>query len=95
MTLTENGPSNNRRVRGPANQFDHCLPTPRKEQIMDLHELIIKAHAHAHAAELAVHALSPDAAWFELLKLQKLLNDQPELEPGGIAETPPPEGSES
>ncbi len=57
---------------------------------MELHELIINAHAHAHAAELAVHALSPDAAWFELLKLQKLLNDQPQLEAGGPTERSSP-----
>ncbi|MBA7668456.1 hypothetical protein ES703_76568 [subsurface metagenome] len=52
---------------------------------MDLNELIIKAHARAHAAELAVHAKCPDAAWNELAQLRKLLNDQAELEAKEIA----------
>ncbi|MBA7574343.1 hypothetical protein ES708_16148 [subsurface metagenome] len=58
---------------------------------MDLHELIIKAHARAHAAELAVHAKFKDAAWNELAQLREMLNDQAELEAGGITETPPAE----
>ncbi|GAI62533.1 unnamed protein product [marine sediment metagenome] len=61
---------------------------------MDLHELIIKAHARSHAAELAVHAKCPDAAWSELAKLRKLLNDQVRLEAREIVETPPPEGTQ-
>lgn len=58
---------------------------------MDLNELIIKAHARAHAAELAVHAKCEDAAWNELVKLREMLNDQVKLEAGGIVGTPPPE----
>ncbi|MBA7474985.1 hypothetical protein ES707_10348 [subsurface metagenome] len=55
---------------------------------MELHELIIKAHARAHAAELAAHAKCQDAAWNELAQLREMLNDQPELEAGGATETP-------
>lgn len=58
---------------------------------MELHELIIKAHARAHAAELAVHAKFEDAAWNELAQLRKLLNDQAELEAGGATRTQTPE----
>ena len=61
---------------------------------MDINELIIKAHARAHAAELAVHAKCPDAAWSELAKLRKMLNDQPELKAGHTIGTPPAEGSQ-
>lgn len=61
---------------------------------MELHELIIKAHARAHAAELAVHAKFEDAAWNELAQLRKLLNDQAELKAGGATETPPAEKSQ-
>ena len=62
---------------------------------MELHELIIRAHARAHAAELAAHANCQDAAWSELAKLRKMLNDQVEDEARGIVGTPPAEGSES
>ncbi|GAH57514.1 unnamed protein product [marine sediment metagenome] len=61
---------------------------------MELHELIIKAHARAHAAELAAHANCQDAAWSELVKLRKMLNDQAMLEASGIAETPPAESTQ-
>ncbi|GAI60235.1 unnamed protein product [marine sediment metagenome] len=60
---------------------------------MDLNELIIKAHARAHAAGLAVHAKCRDAAWNELAELRKLLNDQLYPEAGGATKTPPPERS--
>ncbi len=62
---------------------------------MDLHELIIKAHARAHAAELAAHAKCQDAAWIELAKLRDMLNDQLYPEAGSATETPSPEGSKS
>jgi len=58
---------------------------------MDLNELIIKAHARAHAAELAVHAKCLNAAWNELAQLRKMLNDQPELKPGHTIGIPPAE----
>ncbi|GAH25749.1 unnamed protein product [marine sediment metagenome] len=60
---------------------------------MDLHELIIKAHARAHAAELAVHAKCQAAAWTELAKLRELLNNQLYPEASESTETPPAEGS--
>lgn len=58
---------------------------------MELSELIIKTHAHTHAAELAIKAESPDMALREMVKLRELLNDQTELEAGGAFEknTPP------
>jgi len=62
---------------------------------MELFELITKTHARAHAATLAMHAKSPDAALNELTKLRELLNDQPELEAGGATQTPPPERTKS
>jgi len=62
---------------------------------MELHELIIKAHAHSHAAELAAHAKSPGAAWYELARLRKLLNDQHYLQALEITDTPPPERSKT
>lgn len=62
---------------------------------MELHELIIKAHARAHAAELAAHANCQDAAWSELTKLRKMLNDQVKLEAAEIVGTPPPERSKA
>ncbi|GAH25431.1 unnamed protein product [marine sediment metagenome] len=43
---------------------------------MKLHELIIKAHARAHAAELAVQAKRPDCAYDELDKLRILLTEE-------------------
>jgi len=61
---------------------------------MDLFELILKAHARAHAAELAAHANCQDAAWNELAQLREMLNNQPKLEAGGISETPPPENTQ-
>ncbi|MBA7587916.1 hypothetical protein ES708_29963 [subsurface metagenome] len=71
---------------------------------MELHELIIKAHVHSHAAELAVQAKNTNAAWIEIVVLRKLLNDQYELEikrvsdqakleASGKTKTPPPERS--
>ncbi|GAI82239.1 unnamed protein product [marine sediment metagenome] len=60
---------------------------------MDLHELIIKAHARSHAAELAAHAKCQDAAWNELAELRKMLNNQPRFDAREITETPLPEGS--
>ncbi|MBA7684929.1 hypothetical protein ES703_93342 [subsurface metagenome] len=43
---------------------------------MELSELIIKAHAHSHAAELAVQAGSPEAAYDELTNLSNLLDGE-------------------
>lgn len=43
---------------------------------MTLHELIIKAHVHVHAAELAVQAKSSDSAYDELGKLYDLLEEE-------------------
>jgi len=62
---------------------------------MELHELIIKAHARSHAAELAVTTGHEDAAINEMARLREMLDDQPELEAGGATETPPPEGDKS
>ncbi|MBA7616326.1 hypothetical protein ES703_23622 [subsurface metagenome] len=58
---------------------------------MELHELIIKAHARAHAAELAAHANCQDAAWNELAMMREMLNDQARLEAREITKTPPAE----
>ena len=60
---------------------------------MGLHELIIKAHARAHAAELAAHANCQDAAWNELAMLREMLNDQAELEASQAKKNPPPENT--
>lgn len=43
---------------------------------MKLHELIIKTHARAHAAELAVTAKQPDCAYDELDKLRIMLTEE-------------------
>ncbi len=74
----------------------HHIPTnPQKgANAMELHELIIKAHAQAHAAELAAHANCQNAAWNELALLRDMLNNQPELKAGGAPETPPLERHE-
>lgn len=61
---------------------------------MELHELIIKAHARAHAAELAAHANCQDAAWNELAMLREMLNDQADLEASQARKTPLPENTQ-
>ncbi|MBA7632460.1 hypothetical protein ES703_40006 [subsurface metagenome] len=62
---------------------------------MELHELIIKAHARAHAAELAAHANRQDAAWNELAQLHKMLTEEGQFTLYQARGTPPAEGSES
>jgi len=49
---------------------------------MELTEMIIKAHARAHAAELAVQADNRDAAIDELHKLRQLLDQSIEFKDG-------------
>ncbi len=43
---------------------------------MKLHELIIKTHARAHGAELAISARQPDCAYDELDKLRIMLTEE-------------------
>lgn len=62
---------------------------------MELHELIIKAHARAHAAELAAHADCQDAAWNELSQLHKMLTEEGQFALYQAGETPSPESPES
>ncbi len=49
---------------------------------MELTEMIIKAHARAHAAELAVSAGDRDAAINELHNLRQLLDQSIEYKDG-------------
>ncbi len=50
---------------------------------MILAEVVIIAHTHVHAAELAVRTGSDAIVIKELGELRELLNDQPLLEAGG------------
>lgn len=56
---------------------------------MLLAEVIIRAHTHVHAAELAVRSGGDAHVIAELIKLHELLNDQPLLKADGACEKTP------